>query len=94
MEYSGLILKLCLMGWLIVEHPAPGVISELINDLINKKKNQLITYILTAPFSCLKCATLYVGLIYFFVIGCPWWLPIVASFLMKQYDEKFNYIKI
>jgi ABC-type enterochelin transport system permease subunit len=94
MENLGLIVKICLMGWIIVEHPLFGVISELINDLLNKNKNELLTYIITAPFNCLKCSTLYVGLIAILITGCQWWIPLLASFIMKVYDEKFNFIKI
>jgi len=94
MENGELIMKTCLISWFIVEHPFFSVMAEIINDTINKKKNELITYIITQPFNCVKCASLYVGIIYVVIFGGPWWAPIISSILMDQWDKKMNVMHI
>ena len=94
MENGILIVKTCLIAWWIVEFPLFGVITQLINDFFNKKDNELIKYVLTKPTSCFRCSSFYVGLIMMFVFNGPWWLPLISSFLMDQWDKKYNYVKI
>ena len=88
------LFYILLISWIVVEHPIFSVITDIINDLINKKKNKLITFILTKPTSCFKCSSLYVGIIWCLIFSQPWWLPIAASFLMKLYDQKLNSIEL
>lgn len=89
-----LILKICLLSWIIVEHPLPGVIMVIIDGLINEKENKLLTYILVQPTKCLKCSSFYVGIIVVLLLHQPWWIPIVCSLLMDQYDRHLNTMSI
>jgi hypothetical protein len=84
------ILYILIISWLVVEHPLFGVIAELLNELLNPTNNQLIRFMIVKPTECLKCSALYVGIIWCLVFGLAWWIPIVCSFIMKVYDQKFN----
>jgi hypothetical protein len=84
------IFYILLISWLVVEHPLFGVIAELLNDLINPTNNQLIRFMIVKPTECLKCSALYVGIIWCLTFSLSWWIPIVCSFIMKVYDQKFN----
>jgi len=91
LENLGIIL---LLSWIVVEHPLFPVTFELIDSYINKKKNKLLTYVITQPTRCLKCASLYVGIIWCIIFTLPFWLPILASWIMYVYDSKFNSIDL
>lgn len=88
------IFYILLIAWIVVEHPLFGVIAELLNDFLNPTNNQLIRFMIVKPTECLKCASLYVGIIWCLTFGLAWWIPILSSFIMKLYDSKFNTIDL
>ena len=91
LQNLGMIL---LVSWVVVEHPLPYIIMELINDWVNPKKIKIIEFALTKWVQCYKCSALYIGIVWCVVFGLPWWVPIMASFIMKLYDQKLNTIRI
>jgi len=87
MENGILILKTCLIAWFIVEFYIISAIVEILTDRI---KNKLIKFIITKPFECMKCAGFWTGLIMTQNI----FIAIIASFLMNEWDKKYNYMKL
>jgi len=87
------IIKVCLIGWLIVELPVFQLIIELIKDFIKPKdfwSKIFFDLFLMKVVSCYKCSAFWSGLL----LTGNIWIAIGASFIMKLYDQKLNSLEL
>jgi hypothetical protein len=82
-----LVLTSILIGWFIVNYP-------IFKWIINTFKDYGIYKYINQIFSCIKCASFYVGLFLCFYYDQNIIIAIAASFVADVYDRNFNIIRI